>query len=76
MRELSDSKVLTYQEGIIALSQWVLKQKNISMPPLSSGEVLADRLLAEAWNAILPSSPRSFTDRVESSFSSSVHAVE
>jgi hypothetical protein len=55
MRELSDSKVTTYQEGVVALSEWVLKQKNINLPDVSSSEVLADRLLAEAWNAILPS---------------------
>ncbi len=55
MRELSDSKVTTYQEGVIALSEWVLKQKNMEIPNVSSSEVLADRLLAEAWNAILPS---------------------
>ncbi|APJ04221.1 hypothetical protein [Silvanigrella aquatica] len=73
MRELSDSKVSTYQDGITALSQWVLQQKNITLPPLSSGEVLADRLLAEAWNAILPSNPTSIIpDRVESSSSLSL----
>ena len=66
MRELSDSKVSTYQEGVIALSEWVLNQKNIKLPELSSSEVLADRLLAEAWNAILPSNPISITDKVES----------
>lgn len=60
MRELSDNKVSTYQEGIIALSEWVLKQKNINLPDVSSSEILADRLLAEAWNAILPLTP-SFT---------------
>ncbi|WP_158998490.1 hypothetical protein [Pigmentibacter ruber] len=56
MRELSDAKVNSYQEGISSVSQWVLKQKNIPTPSVSSGEVLADRLLAEAWNAIMPES--------------------
>ncbi|WGL60370.1 hypothetical protein QEJ31_01970 [Pigmentibacter sp. JX0631] len=54
MRELSDAKVTSYQEGIANISQWVLNQKNIPIPQVSSGEVLADRLLAEAWNAIMP----------------------
>jgi hypothetical protein len=55
MREMSDNKVTTYQEGVIALSEWILNQKNIDLPDVSSSEILADRLLAEAWNAILPS---------------------
>ncbi|KAB8029950.1 hypothetical protein [Fluviispira multicolorata] len=53
MRELSDSKVTTYQEGVVALSKWVLEQKNLTPPALSENEIQADRLLAEAWNAIL-----------------------
>jgi hypothetical protein len=57
MRELSDNKLRTYQDGVIELSKWVLIQKNIPLPTISSSEVLADRLLAEAWNAILPTTP-------------------
>ncbi|BBH53660.1 hypothetical protein [Fluviispira sanaruensis] len=53
MRELSDTKVSTYQEGVVALSKWILAQKNLTPPSLSENEIQADRLLAEAWNAIL-----------------------
>ena len=66
MRELSDSKVTTYQEGVMAVSKWVLDQKNLSVPSVSTGEVLADRLLAEAWNAILLSNPNLSSEKVES----------
>ena len=67
MRELSDSKVSTYQEGVFAVSKWVLEQKKLDIPSISAGEVPADRLLAEAWNAILLSNPHHLnTDKVES----------
>lgn len=66
MRELSDSKISTYQDGIVTLSKWVLEQKNIGFPSIPPSEVPADRLLAEAWNAILSSSPQAKNDRADS----------
>ncbi len=57
MRDLSDAKVHSYQEGIATIARWILVQKNISLPHISTGEVLADRLLAEAWNAVMPVVP-------------------
>jgi predicted nucleotidyltransferase len=52
MRELSDSKVLTYQEGVIELSKWILQHKGLAFPEISAQEISADRFLAEAWSAI------------------------
>lgn len=67
MRELSDSKVTTYQDGVIAISEWILKQKNINLPQVSSGEVKADRLLAEAWSAVSANQQNSMTTHTDSS---------
>ncbi|WP_186646922.1 hypothetical protein [Fluviispira vulneris] len=58
MRELSDTKVSTYQEGVVVLSKWILAQKNLTPPALSENEIQADRFLAEAWNAILNTEPK------------------
>lgn len=74
MRELSDSKVNTYQDGVVALAKWILSQKNMAIPRISAGEVPADRLLAEAWNAIMPVSPVAM-DRTESKSIAAQHEM-
>jgi len=53
MRELSDTKVESYQEGIIAIAEWVLHNTNMPMPVIRANENKADRLLAEAWTAVI-----------------------
>ncbi len=53
MRDLSDSKVLTYEEGIINISEWILKHKNILLPEVLEGENKAERYFAHAWDSIL-----------------------
>lgn len=60
MRELSDNKVEAYQDGVLAVSQWVLQQKNIPLPQVQIGENRADRMLAEAWHAVEPNASLSF----------------
>lgn len=67
MRELSDAKVSSYQEGIATIARWILEQKNMSLPHISTGEVPADRLLAEAWNAVMPVVPVDNTQVLETS---------
>lgn len=52
MRELSDEKVQTYQEGVLDLSQWVLDKKNIPLPVVGKEEQKTDRFFAQAWDAV------------------------
>jgi uncharacterized metal-binding protein YceD (DUF177 family) len=52
MRELSDEKVQTYQEGVLDLSQWVLDKKNIPLPVVGKEEHKTDRFFAQAWDAV------------------------
>lgn len=57
MRELSDSKIETYQDGVLAVTEWVFAQKNMPLPEVRAGENKADRMLSEAWHAIAPEEP-------------------
>ncbi len=56
-RELSDNKVQSYQEGIVVTAEWILKNTNTPLPNVAENENKADRLLAEAWAAIIARSP-------------------
>jgi hypothetical protein len=53
LRELSDQKLMTYQEGVTALSEHILKELKIPVPTLTSREVRADKLLGAAWGALV-----------------------
>lgn len=52
MREMSDDKVQTYQDGILELSQWVLEQKGLPTPTVHDMENKTDRFFAQAWDAV------------------------
>jgi len=56
MRELSDNKLQTYQDGIIVMAEWVLNNTKTPNPQINENENKADRLLAEAWTAIISTS--------------------
>lgn len=57
LRELSDEKLLSYQQGVEALASHILKTHSIPEPQAQSGEVRADKLLAAAWTVTLGELP-------------------
>lgn len=51
LRELSDSKLDSYQEGIVVLATHFLTHRNKALPDFKPGEVKADKFLAATWDA-------------------------
>lgn len=52
LREMSDDKLTTYQQGIELLSEYVLRSMGAEVPQVKSNEVKADRYLATAWSLL------------------------
>ena len=46
-RELSDEKLLSYQDSIISLAKWFLEKNNFKLPIIRPSENKADRYLSE-----------------------------
>lgn len=59
LREMSDEKLVVYQQGIEALATHILRDAGVTPPELRPGEVRADRLLATAWALVRDGSPHS-----------------